>query len=78
MQQLKELRIDCDADAVLMKVEQLGGISPATPVAAAAFTANWIRAPGRRPMRSSGRRPTYTENIMNDVLNNCKPPGKRG
>ena len=27
VQQLKELRIDCDADTVLMKVEQLGGIA---------------------------------------------------
>ena len=27
VQQLKELRIDCDADAVLMKVEQIGGIA---------------------------------------------------
>ena len=25
--QLKELRIDCDADTVLMKVEQIGGIA---------------------------------------------------
>jgi phosphoribosyl-AMP cyclohydrolase len=27
VQYLKELRIDCDADTVLMKVEQLGGIA---------------------------------------------------
>ena len=27
VQDLKELRIDCDADTVLMKVEQLGGIA---------------------------------------------------
>jgi len=27
VQQLKELRIDCDADTVLMKVDQLGGIA---------------------------------------------------
>jgi phosphoribosyl-AMP cyclohydrolase len=27
VQQLKELRIDCDADTVLIKVEQLGGIA---------------------------------------------------
>ena len=27
VQQLKELRIDCDADTVLMKVEQVGGIA---------------------------------------------------
>lgn len=27
VQQLKELRIDCDADTVLMKVEQLGSIA---------------------------------------------------
>lgn len=27
VQQLKELRIDCDGDTVLMKVEQLGGIA---------------------------------------------------
>lgn len=27
VQQLKELRIDCDADTVLMKVEQIGGIA---------------------------------------------------
>ncbi len=27
VQQLKELRIDCDADTVVMKVEQLGGIA---------------------------------------------------
>ena len=27
VQHLKELRIDCDADAVLMKVEQVGGIA---------------------------------------------------
>jgi phosphoribosyl-AMP cyclohydrolase len=27
IQQLKELRIDCDSDTVLMKVEQLGGIA---------------------------------------------------
>ncbi|NND67459.1 MAG: phosphoribosyl-AMP cyclohydrolase [Halioglobus sp.] len=27
VQQLKELRIDCDRDTVLMKVEQLGGIA---------------------------------------------------
>ena len=27
IQQLKELRIDCDADTVLMKVEQVGGIA---------------------------------------------------
>ena len=27
VQRLKELRIDCDADTVLMKVEQLGGIA---------------------------------------------------
>ena len=27
MQELKELRIDCDADTVLMKVEQVGGIA---------------------------------------------------
>ena len=27
VQKLKELRIDCDADTVLMKVEQLGGIA---------------------------------------------------
>ena len=27
VQQLKELRLDCDADTVLMKVEQLGGIA---------------------------------------------------
>ena len=27
VQQLKELRIDCDADTVLMKVEQLGDIA---------------------------------------------------
>jgi phosphoribosyl-AMP cyclohydrolase len=27
VQKLKELRIDCDADSVLMKVEQLGGIA---------------------------------------------------
>lgn len=27
VQQLKELRIDCDADTVLLKVEQLGGIA---------------------------------------------------
>ncbi|MEM8563150.1 MAG: phosphoribosyl-AMP cyclohydrolase [Pseudomonadota bacterium] len=27
VQNLKELRIDCDADTVLMKVEQLGGIA---------------------------------------------------
>lgn len=27
VQALKELRIDCDADTVLMKVEQLGGIA---------------------------------------------------
>ncbi len=26
-QQLKELRLDCDADTVLMKVEQVGGIA---------------------------------------------------
>jgi phosphoribosyl-AMP cyclohydrolase len=27
IQHLKELRIDCDADTVLMKVEQIGGIA---------------------------------------------------
>ncbi|MCB1730000.1 MAG: phosphoribosyl-AMP cyclohydrolase, partial [Halieaceae bacterium] len=27
VQKLKELRIDCDADTVLMKVEQVGGIA---------------------------------------------------
>ncbi len=27
VQQLKELRLDCDGDAVLLKVEQLGGIA---------------------------------------------------
>jgi phosphoribosyl-AMP cyclohydrolase len=27
VQQLKELRIDCDADTVLMKVEQVGGVA---------------------------------------------------
>ena len=27
VQELKELRIDCDADTVLMKVEQVGGIA---------------------------------------------------
>ena len=27
IQQLKELRIDCDADTVLMRVEQVGGIA---------------------------------------------------
>ena len=27
IQQLKELRIDCDADTVLMKVDQVGGIA---------------------------------------------------
>ena len=27
VQQLKELRVDCDADTVLIKVEQLGGIA---------------------------------------------------
>lgn len=27
VQQLKELRIDCDADTVLMRVEQVGGIA---------------------------------------------------
>ena len=27
VQQLKELRLDCDGDTVLMKVEQLGGIA---------------------------------------------------
>lgn len=27
VQQLKELRIDCDADTVLLKVEQVGGIA---------------------------------------------------
>jgi phosphoribosyl-AMP cyclohydrolase len=27
VQQLKELRIDCDADTILMKVEQVGGIA---------------------------------------------------
>lgn len=27
VQELKELRIDCDADTVLMRVEQLGGIA---------------------------------------------------
>ena len=27
VQELKELRIDCDADTVLMKVEQIGGIA---------------------------------------------------
>ena len=27
VQRLKELRIDCDADTVLMKVEQIGGIA---------------------------------------------------
>jgi len=27
VQQLKELRVDCDADTVLMKVEQVGGIA---------------------------------------------------
>jgi phosphoribosyl-AMP cyclohydrolase len=27
VQQLKELRIDCDADTVLLKVEQIGGIA---------------------------------------------------
>lgn len=27
VQQLKELRIDCDADTVLLKVEQLGGVA---------------------------------------------------
>jgi len=27
VQQLKELRIDCDADTVLMKVDQIGGIA---------------------------------------------------
>ena len=27
VQNLKELRIDCDADTVLMKVEQVGGIA---------------------------------------------------
>lgn len=27
VQKLKELRIDCDGDAILMKVEQLGGIA---------------------------------------------------
>lgn len=27
VQKLKELRIDCDADTVLMKVEQIGGIA---------------------------------------------------
>ena len=27
VQQLKELRLDCDADTVLMKVEQVGGIA---------------------------------------------------
>ena len=27
VQQLKELRIDCDGDTILMKVEQLGGIA---------------------------------------------------
>ena len=27
VQQLKELRVDCDADTVLMKVEQIGGIA---------------------------------------------------
>ena len=27
VQQLKELRIDCDADTVLMKVDQVGGIA---------------------------------------------------
>ncbi len=27
MQELRELRIDCDADVVLLKVEQKGGIA---------------------------------------------------
>lgn len=27
VQQLKELRVDCDGDTILMKVEQLGGIA---------------------------------------------------
>lgn len=27
VQQLRELRIDCDADTVLMKVEQIGGVA---------------------------------------------------
>lgn len=27
VQQLKELRLDCDGDTILMKVEQLGGIA---------------------------------------------------
>ena len=46
VQKLKALRIDCDADTVLLQVEQLGG-SPATRAGAAASTASGNPMAGR-------------------------------
>jgi hypothetical protein len=43
VQQVHELRLDCDNDVVLLKVTQLGmsPASPATPAATAASSSGW-------------------------------------
>lgn len=50
VQKLHELRLDCDADVIVLMVEQLG-VSPATPVARAASTACSRTVPGKPSMR---------------------------
>ncbi len=48
VQRLKELRIDCDADTVLLKVEQVGGIACHTG-RRAVFSSAWKTAHGASP-----------------------------
>ena len=48
VQQVHELRLDCDGDVVLLKIHQEGGIA-AIPAAPAASTAAWKAAPTRPP-----------------------------
>ncbi len=64
VQRLKELRVDCDGDALLLKVEQVGGIACHT---------------GRRHCfyrRLDGERWTETEGVLRDPQEMYRQPQK--